>query len=64
MYDYKDRVKQEAGAVKAKLGINVFKSFVRTTERYRQKNDYIAQLEMEENAFEEFVTMCYLRGYD
>ena len=64
LYDYKARVKQEAGAVKAKLGLDVFKSFISKAERCRQENDYKAQLEMEENAFEEFITMCYLRRYD
>ena len=28
LYDYKDRVKQESGAVIAKLGMDVLKSFV------------------------------------
>ena len=64
LYEYKDRVNQAASAVKAKLGTEIFTGFMRSTERYKNEKDTKAKRAMEENAFEEFTTMCYLRGCD
>ena len=54
-------MKEEAAAGKAKLGMDVFKSFLWTTKRYRQENDSKIKLEMEEKAFKEFTAIYYLR---
>jgi hypothetical protein len=63
LYAYKDRIDQEAGAVKAKLGANVLAPFVQSTDKYKKASQTEQQKQVD-SAFEVFISTCYLRGCD
>ena len=63
LYAYKDRMNQEASSVKAKLGVYSLSAFVKTTDEYKNASA-TDQTNLENNAFDYLVAMCYIRGCD
>ncbi|KAL3936840.1 MAG: hypothetical protein SGBAC_007929 [Bacillariaceae sp.] len=64
LYAYKARFRQEESSMKAKLGNDVLKHFVTSTERYATETDIKEKQKMVGGAMNRFTAMCYLRGCD
>ncbi|KAL3932735.1 MAG: hypothetical protein SGBAC_010712 [Bacillariaceae sp.] len=63
LYAYKDRFCQES-SMKVKLGNDVLKYLVKSTEKYANETDSKVKQEMVDGAMDQFTAMCYLRGCD